>query len=111
MSNLNISKYSDIYWFIIRPANGGVVSSKDQLALGIQSHYCFPFIKSVNIHFRPERRAEVVARLKKAKLSQKMVVTEITDAQFGLNGAKPETIAGTGFYATQNQLAESFTIG
>ena len=104
----NISAYSDIKWAIVRPMNGGIVTKQDKKNLGVKDAMSKGYVAKL---FPAHRETTVIDNLKKAKLSKKMLVTIITDAQFGLNGRKPATIAGTHFYATQKQLAESFTIG
>lgn len=107
---INISSYKDISWAIIRPLSGGVVTKRDKKKLGdrdfypMRSHY-------MTILFPTRLKNEFLDKIKKVKLSKKMLVTIITDAQFGLNGKKPATIVNTPFYATKKQLSESFTIG
>lgn len=105
----NISSYRDVKWAIVRPTNSGIVTKQDKKNLGAK--YAAMSKRYVAIWFPAHFESAFVDNIKKAKLSKKMLVTIITDAQFGLNGRKPATIEGTPFYATQKQLAESFIIG
>lgn len=104
----NISSYRDVKWAIVRPTNSGIVTKQDKKNLGAKDAMSKSYIA---IWFPAHFESAFVDNIKKAKLSKKMLVTIITDAQFGLNGRKPATIEGTPFYATRKQLAESFTIG
>ena len=104
----NLSAFRDVKWAIIRPLNGGIVTKKDKKNLGAKDAMSKDYVA---ILFPSRFELVVIDNIKKAKLSKKMIVTIITDAQFGLNGKKPSTIEGTPFYGTKKQLNESFTIG
>ena len=104
----NLSAYRDIKWAIVRPMNGGIVTKQDKKNLGVKGAMSKDYVA---FWFPSRSESAAIDYIRKAKLSKKMLVTIITDAQFGLNGKKPATIAGTPFHATKNQLAESFTIG
>ena len=103
----NISAYRDVKWAIIRPVNDGIVTRRDKKNLGVKDAMGEGYVA---ILFPARLESAAINKIKRAKLSKKMLVTIITDAQFGLNGRKPATIPGTPFFATQKQLAESFTI-
>ena len=110
MSNI-ISTYK-IKLLIIRPEQANaIVTLKDQKALGIWFTHRRAKWVMVIIPSKKAERIEKMAQVRKARLSKKMIVTEITDAQWGNRYRLPETIAGTGIHATQKQLAESFIIG
>lgn len=105
MSN-TLSAYT-IKVLIIRPEQANaIVTLKDQKALGRM--FQWSGAKFVTIHIC---RKEDMRRVREAKLSKKMIVTEVTEAQWANRFKLPETIAGTGIRATQKQLAESFVIG
>jgi hypothetical protein len=104
------SAYSDYHAMIIKPVNGGLITLRDQRALGerimpaTRRHY-------YSIHFAVDRRNEVLALLRNAKLSKPMRVIEISEAQFSRRYQLPETIEGTGIRATAKQIDDSFIIG
>lgn len=104
------SAYADYHAMVIKPVNGGRVTQKDQRALG-EKIVTFPKRDFYTIHFAVAHRDEVLALVRNAKLSKPMRVTEITEAQYARRFQMPETIEGTGFFATAKQIAESFVIG
>lgn len=107
---MNLSAVKDIHWFVVRPVKKGAILTKaDQKALKQMVLWVRP--QFVAIHFLTKEREAVADRIKAAKLSKEMVVTEVTDAQWGRRFKDVETIEGTGIRATKGQLAKSFTIG
>lgn len=107
---MEISKFKDIRCLVIRPAkDGAIVTKKDQKALG--QIFTWSGKKFTLLHFHVKERENVIARVKSARLSKEMIVTEITDAQLGHRFKGAETIPWTGIWATRKQLADSFTIG
>lgn len=109
MNKVENSNYSGAGAFVVFPLKAGaVVTQKDQKRLGAlqtwrNSRFTF-------VHFLSDRRDAVLARIKSANLSKRMKVVEISDRQWGFRGSLPETILGTGVFATKNQLANSFAI-
>jgi hypothetical protein len=105
-----LSDISDIHAFVIRPkAKNAIVTLADQRKL--KEIVTWRRAKFVVRHFSTKRREELIDELKNVRLSKAMIVTEITDAQWGRRFRDGETIEGTGIKATKAQLAKSFEIG
>lgn len=108
--NKRLSGIKDIHAFIIRPVGDkGIVTMQDQRKLLLYTQW--KGAKFSVIHFSPIFREETVERIRLAKLSKPMLVTEITDAQWARRGKDKETIPNTGVHATKKQLESSFVIG
>lgn len=105
-----ISAVSGAGAFVVLPVRqGAIVTKRDQVRLGaLQTWRRAQF---ASVHFLAERRAEVLRRVKSAKLSKPMRVVEITDAQWGRRFKDGETIPGTGINATAVQLRKAFVVG
>ena len=107
-----LSGVKDIHAFVIRPlGNNGIITVKDQKVL--KQYPIWAKAKYCIIHFSTSYREETIAKIKAVgtRLSKNMLVTEITDAQFGRRGKDKETIPNTGIHATKKQLEDSFVIG
>lgn len=111
MNRKNISPIADIHALVIQPINGGIVTKKDQASLSGSKFDVYPRPTVYFIHFAVSERDAVIERVRRAKVSKAMRVTEITDAQFGNRYKTEETIAGTGIAATALQIKRSFVIG
>lgn len=103
----NLSAYIHVKWAIVRPLNGGIITKKDKKTLGVKDAMGKDYVA---IWFPAPFENAVVDNLKRMKLSKEMLVTIITDAQFGAK-QMPRTIPGTPFFATRKQLKATFTIG
>ncbi len=109
MNKKVVSKYSGAGAFIVTPVKDGAVLTKsDQKRLGFGIYWRRSSFAV--IHFLAEKREEVLARIKAAKVSKPMKVVEITDKQWEMRFEHPETIRGTGVAATKMQLARAFEI-
>lgn len=107
----NLSAYK-IKLLIIRPQQeGAVITMRDQKKLGTLFTVRRAHHMMIILPIDAQEKQAMLDRLKGLKLSKRMIATEITDAQHGRRHKLPENIKGTGYHATQKQLAESFTIG
>jgi len=107
----SLSPMADIHCLVVRPTNGGIVTKRDQHNLSGLKFETYPRPKVYFIHFATAERASVLARVRSAKLSKPMMVTEVTEAQWARRFKDKETIEGSGIAATAKQLEDSFIVG